>query len=321
VKFFVSGNGKYSKPLFLSLYFYIFFVFLYWVSAFISFKEKYGFSADKIAAHFFGDPDFPETISFSQLSKNTHMNIAMVGLLLLTLSSMILNTRHSPKLKLTVVTFAFISGTLEVLSDYLVFILGRDFVFLKLVSFSLFQAGLFFALISVIAYLSKKNGNQGDVSNSNLADIIIPIFALIGLGFVLVNFLLFASKIGWTPSQISFYYLGNPARFTRAKTFSGMFEVAYLHFLSMPIYLFSLVHFLFFTRFRWKKTISLLLFTSAFMNNISGFLVRFLMPEFSYVKLLSFWVLELSLLSMILVLLFYSIGAILSGERAFNYDN
>ena len=312
---------KHLKSFYPSLCFYIFFVFLYWVSAFIFFKEKYGFSADKIAAHFFGDPDFPEIISFSQLSENTHMNIVMIGLLLLTLSSMIINTKHSTKLKLTIVTFAFISGIFEVLSDYLVYLFGRDFVVLKIVSFSLFQAGLLIMLILVIAYLLKKNGNQRDVSNLNLADFIIPIFALIGLGFVLITVLLFASKIGWAPSQISFYYLGNPAKFTRAKTFSGMFEVTYLHFLSMPIYLFSLVHFLFFTRFRWKKTISLLLFTSAFMNNISGFLVRFLMPEFSYVKLLSFWVLELSLLSMILVLLFYSIGAILSGERAFNYDN
>lgn len=307
MKLFVSGNVKNNKPMYIALWFYMFFAFLYWAGSFIYFKGKFGFSPESIARYFFGEPGFPEIISLAQLTEDTHAYIFMVSMLLLTLSALVFYTKYSAKFKIVIVVLSFASGFLEALSGYLVYLLGREFAFIKLFSFLSFQAVLLIMLLVVTGYLMKKNNDGAGNSASNNSSFAMLILAFINLGFLLVNFLLFSLKLGKTPADISLYYLGDPSRFMRPKTFSGIFEISYIHFLAMSIYLIALVHFLLFTDFRWKTTLATLIFASAFADNISGLLIRFVYSGLSYVKFFSFLLLQISMLTASIVLVYLGI--------------
>lgn len=307
MKFLISGNVKNNKPLFMALWFYIFFIFLYWIGGFIYFQGKFSFSPEGIGRYFFGDPNFPEMISFAQLTEETHAYIFIISMLLLTLSALIFYTKYEVRFKIVLVALSFAAGFFEALSGYIVYMFGRNFAFIKLFSFFLFQAVLLIMLVVVTGYLMKKNNDGAGNSASNNSSFAMLILAFINLGFLLVNFLLFSLKLGKTPADIALYYLGDPSRFMRPKTFSGIFEISYIHFLAMSIYLIALVHFLLFTDFRWKTTLATLIFASAFADNISGLLIRFVYSGLSYVKFFSFLLLQISMLTASIVLVYLGI--------------
>lgn len=310
MKFLVSGDLRNGTPLRLLLWFYLVFVVLYWAGGFVHFYGTFGFSPEGVARHFFGDPDFPETLSLTQMTEDTHVQVAIISLLLLTLSSILLSTKRLQGLTITVVAFSFLSGILEILSGYIVYLLGRDFAVVKLLSFSLFQAALL-AMILLIAFsLVGRNGRSEDTPRPDGITLVVLLFAMGGLLFVLLNAALFILKIGVTPADIARYYLGDPARFTMPKTFPGMFEIALGHFISMALYLFAIVHLLFSTRFRLKALLAVLILVAALADILSGFLVRFLLPAFASLKWLSFWLLEISL---------FAAAFILSGSAARAY--
>ena len=84
------------------------------------------------------------------------------------------------------------------------------------------------------------------------------------------------------------YYLGSPEKFLRPKTLSGLLSVVTPHLITMGIYLFTLVHFVFFTSAKRKIMLSSLTMTFALLDNFGGVFIRFLDPSFAYLKLLSF---------------------------------
>lgn len=302
MKFLASGDLGNGRPLGMLLWFYLLFVFLYWAGAFVHFHGKFGFSPEGVARHFFGDPAFPETLSLTQLTEDTHVQVAVIGLLLLTLSSVVLGTKRSQGFKIFVVAFSFLSGMLEVLAGYIVYLLGSDFAAVKLLSFSLFQVALLLMILVISSHLMEKNNARDNLSGPGGISLVVLLFAVSCLLFLILNAALFLLKIGGTPDDIVRHYLGDPARFTRPRTFSGMSEIALAHFLSMALYLFAIVHLLFSVGFRWKVQLGALVLVAALADILSGFLVRFFTPAFSYLKWLSFWLLEVSLFAAAFIL-------------------
>jgi hypothetical protein len=52
--------------------------------------------------------------------------------------------------------------------------------------------------------------------------------------------------MGFSLGSIKEYYLGNPEKFIKAKTFEGMFKVFYPHLISMAVFSIAVGHFLIF---------------------------------------------------------------------------
>lgn len=305
MKFFVKGNNGRDRVLSRVLWCYLLFIFFYWAGGFVSFYDRFSFSPEGVARYFFGAPEFPEIISLAQLTQDSHIQIVTIGILLLTLSALILDNGSPAALKSFLAVFSFISAVLEIASGYLVYYLGRDYAFIRLVSFFLFQTVLLCMLaLAAVNLLKKERGaDKGDAPRPNWWSSIVVPFAFFNVLFVLVTSFFFIEKIGKTPTDVFLYYHGDVSKFTRPKTFSGLFEISYAHFLSVPLYLAALLHFLSFTRFRGKAVLAFFVMFSAVADIMAGYFVRFLSADVSYMKFLTFWVLEISLIVTSFVLL------------------
>ncbi len=110
---------------------------------------------------------------------------------------------------------------------------------------------------------------------------------------------LFARKIGLSPSRVQAFYLGSEAAFMKPRTLAGLLEVAVPHLLAVPMVLFITLHLVGFVGLLRPRPFALLsgaAFGSALAGIASGFGVRYLWPGLAWVKIASFVTFEAVLL-------------------------
>ncbi|PHQ64687.1 MAG: hypothetical protein COB99_08305 [Sulfurimonas sp.] len=121
--------------------------------------------------------------------------------------------------------------------------------------------------------------------------------------------MLFEYKIGFSYEGVLDYYLGNEDKFIPAKSTSGLLKIALPHIFSFGLISMVLLHFLVFTKLRYKKstlTVIYLTFLSAALEIFTPMLIVNGFEFAALLKLLSFFVF-LTLILYISWLLFHSI--------------
>lgn len=305
MRFFTSGANKSNTPLYTAFGFFIFFLFLFWAGSFIYFGAKYSFSTEGIADYFFGPVEFPQTISVAQLTEEVHINIFLISVLILSISGFLLNTTLSSGVKTFLISILFITGLADNLNDFAIVNTSREVASIKLITFSLFQLFMIISVVFItIDYL--KGRMEQKYKNFLYYNKVIWLFSLFSMVIAAINFYLFNVKIGFSPAEISTYYNGNEKLFINPKSFAGMVEVAVPHFAAIGIFLVALTHFISFTAFKYKNMIIFTLFLSALADIFSSFTVRFISPDFSIIKVLSFFIFQVSLIFGSVVLFYYS---------------
>ncbi len=312
MRFFWTGNLKSPKPIRVAIILFSIFVILFWAGNFVYFGLKYGYSSEKIEDYFFGSEDFPVEISISQVLENVHINLFVFSLLFLCVSALFVYSNMGDKIKMLLILLLALLSLLYAISDLLVIELGRGFGFLKVVLFILFQ----FIVISCVipGLLRGSNGRRTNGASRNLA-LIIFIFAFLNLAFVATNFLLFEKKIGLKISDVSDYYLGNPEKFLKPKSFIGVLEVSYFHFLPMALYLIAILHFVFLVNDKFNVALTVFLFMTTLVDNISGVVIVLFGGGFAVVKLISFFLLEFLLIFLSVFLIYKFL------KMKFNFPN
>jgi hypothetical protein len=130
--------------------------------------------------------------------------------------------------------------------------------------------------------------------------VIVLFFLFYCFAFWLTNFGLYM-EMGLSYQGVVEHYLGSPEKFTRPKSIRGLMEVSHFHLFAMGIFLVSLMHLLLFVPVNGLLKVVLIVaaFTSAFLDEASGWLIVFVSPVFAYMKITSFVVLQLSLITTI----------------------
>jgi hypothetical protein len=105
-------------------------------------------------------------------------------------------------------------------------------------------------------------------------------------------------EMGLSYKGVVEHYLGSPEKFTHPKSIRGLMEVSHFHLFAMGIFLVALMHLLLFVPISGvlKMILIVAAFTSAFLDEASGWLIVFVNPIFAYLKIASFVVLQLSLI-------------------------
>lgn len=138
---------------------------------------------------------------------------------------------------------------------------------------------------------------------------------LMFLGYILLlwisNGLMYFHKMDLTPGSVVSYYLGSEEDFTQPKSYQSMLEVSHYHVFSMGLLVLTLTHLMIMTNLSVlvKVCLSGLVYLSAIADEAAGWLVRFVHPDFAYFKIASFLVLEISLVTLIILVtisLFYA---------------
>jgi hypothetical protein len=132
---------------------------------------------------------------------------------------------------------------------------------------------------------------------------------LMFLGYIVLlwlsNGLMYFHRMDLTPGSVVGYYLGSEEQFTQPRSYQGMLEVSHFHLFSMGMLVLTLTHLMLMTEFsvRLKIWLSSLTYLSAIADEAGGWLVRFVHPLFAYFKIAAFVLLELSLATLLVVVI------------------
>lgn len=145
---------------------------------------------------------------------------------------------------------------------------------------------------------------SGEQYRKSLLNTLILMF----LGYVallwLSNGLMYFHHMDLTAQSVVTYYLGSEADFTQPKSYQGMLETTHFHLFSMGMLVVTLTHLMLMTEFsyRLKIALSVMIYLSAIADEAGGWLIRFVHPLFAYFKIISFLVLEFSLLALVIII-------------------
>ncbi|HXK26981.1 MAG TPA: hypothetical protein VJ646_01860 [Candidatus Binatia bacterium] len=159
----------------------------------------------------------------------------------------------------------------------------------------------------------------GEWTRNHLLRLIVFFFLAYVAIFWLTNALLYFNKMGLTYESVVNYYLGSEERFLQPRSYQGLLEISHFHLFSMGILMLTLTHLLLFVPLapQRKALLICLSFGSAFLDEASSWLIRFVHPWFAFLKILSFCTLQLTLL----ILMGYVLSALLKQTpSAYTHD-
>jgi len=123
----------------------------------------------------------------------------------------------------------------------------------------------------------------------------ITYFAIFGALLLISGAVLFVSKLGISYESVQTFYLGNKVEFIQPKSTFGLLETALPHLGAMGLFIFVTGHFLLFAPKKEKQKAIfpvITLFTAAFFDIISGFLIIQGWEIFIFIKIIAFLLLQ-----------------------------
>ncbi|MHB1049852.1 MAG: hypothetical protein ACYC09_07225 [Bacteroidota bacterium] len=151
--------------------------------------------------------------------------------------------------------------------------------------------------------------NNGGFSQNPMMRLTLLFTMFFLFGFLVVNFLLFFNKMELSPDSIASYYRGSEEEFRPARTYQSMLEVTHSHLPVMAVVMLVLTHLVIFTPASKgaKYSFIVIAFMSAFMNEASNYLIRFVDPDFAWLKIFTFLSLQASISLLIIILITFLI--------------
>lgn len=142
-----------------------------------------------------------------------------------------------------------------------------------------------------------------DLNKNNALKLIIFFALIFFVGLIITNFL-FMYKIGFTPSLVTEYYLGNPEIFREPKSYGSLVEETHFHLFAMGIILLTLNHLMLFSNLKINHKIFIIVisFTSCLLDISSSWLVRYVGSSFSVLKVTSMVVEQVFLCLLIIII-------------------
>ncbi len=150
---------------------------------------------------------------------------------------------------------------------------------------------------------------SSDIKKNTLLKLIVAFTVLFFLFLWITNLLLYL-QIGFSYESVVQYYLGSEEDFRPARSYLGMLEEAHFHFFAMAIILVTLNHLILFTKISnfWKLVLILLSYLSALGDIAGGWLIRYVSPEFAYLKIASLIGLQVSLAILMIIVIWFLYG-------------
>lgn len=153
MRFMSTGEWRRQDLMKLILGLFLVYMLLFWVTNWVLWFTKFSFDPQTLAAYYRGDPgnEFgapPRPIE--AMAESSHMHLFAMGMLLLTLTHLVIFLPLPMKLKGSLVVGTFLSALLEQGSGWLIRFAGPGWVWLKMGSFVALQLvllGLVLALM------------------------------------------------------------------------------------------------------------------------------------------------------------------------------
>lgn len=158
----MTGEWRRNDLLRLVLALFLVYMILFWVTNWILWFQKMTLSPESVVAYYRGDPalDFGRPARpLGAMAEVAHFHLFAMGLLVMTLTHLLLFLPVSARTKATLVSVAFASAILDEGAGWLVRFVHPAFAFVKVAGFLLLQASLFGLLVLLLVGVARPGRN------------------------------------------------------------------------------------------------------------------------------------------------------------------
>ncbi len=310
MRFMVQSDNRRSYFNLITIVIFFFGVF-FWISDLLYVKNHYGFNYEEIYIYFFGDFEYPEPISAVSLLEDIHIYMFLYFMFNILFLPLFIRILPSERLGIFYSLLIFASSFTSLISDLLTYYINPSFIYLRIFSYFIYKISSLIALITLglLPFVRKTNIYISAIN------VVVVLFALGSIFFLSINFWMFLLKMGFSPESIFYYYNGNPEQFIKGKSLEGLLTIFTAHVLAGAVFIFVMGHFFIFCKFPYKKHLFVIISISMFVEFIGGFLIKTGIMLFSYLKVVAFIFMEISLIFMA----FYIIKDIIKGKLVWTY--
>jgi len=157
----------------------------------------------------------------------------------------------------------------------------------------------------------------GEWNRNRLLQVIALLYAVYVALLVATNILMYFGKMSLAPASVVAHYLGSESDFSAPLSYQGMLELSHFHLFAVGMLLMVLTHLMLFIPVSGKIKAWLIAvpFLAGFVSEISGWLVRFVSPNFAIMKVAGFLLLQASLITLVII----AVWAVFTKHQAGNY--
>ena len=153
MRFFVTGEQNRQSLLNSLILMFLVYIALLWISNGMMYFHKMGLTAESVVSYYLGsEQDFSQPKSYQSLLEVSHFHLFAMGMLILTLTHLMLMTNLPLKLKIWISFLIYLSAIADEAGGWLVRYVHPDFAYFKIGSFLLLEFSL--ATLIVIVGLS-----------------------------------------------------------------------------------------------------------------------------------------------------------------------
>lgn len=153
MRFFVTGEQNRQSLLNSLILMFLVYIALLWLSNGMMYFHKMGLTPESVVNYYLGsDQDFSQPKSYQSLLEVSHVHLFAMGMLVLTLTHLMLMTNLPLKVKIWISFLIYFSAIADEAGGWLVRYVHPDFAYFKIGSFLLLEFSL--AALIVIVGLS-----------------------------------------------------------------------------------------------------------------------------------------------------------------------
>lgn len=143
MRFFVTGEQRRQAIINAIILMFLGYIALFWVSNGMMYFHKMGLNPGSVVEYYLGSEEkFTQPKSYQSLLEVTHFHLFSMGILIVTLTHLLLFTSLSPSLKLWLTGATFVSAVADEMAGWLVRFIHPGFAYFKVGSFILLELSL-----------------------------------------------------------------------------------------------------------------------------------------------------------------------------------
>jgi hypothetical protein len=151
MRFFANGDHNRRIVLNTIVLMFLGYIVLFWISNGLMYFHKMSLNPQSVVVYYLGSPEaFTEPKSYQSLLEVSHFHLFSMGILVVTLTHLLLFTSVSLPLKVGLTLLTFISAVTDELSGWLVRFVHPGFAWLKVSAFILLETSLLLLSVLVI---------------------------------------------------------------------------------------------------------------------------------------------------------------------------
>lgn len=154
MRFFVTGEQRRQSMINLIILMFLGYIVLFWISNGLMYFHKMSLTPQSVLDYYLGSEEqFTQPRSYQSLLEVTHFHLFSMGILVLTLTHLLLFTTMPPTLKLWLTGATFLSAVADELAGWLVRFAHPLFAYFKIAAFVALETSLAALLVFTIASL------------------------------------------------------------------------------------------------------------------------------------------------------------------------